>query len=102
MVENSDLFSLENIDDLPESVKKELKAFKRDNFEKKLIELFKLATSELNLDQIQAGYFRLHKEVKDRRQITTKLYNMSKSDRPAIESIEGKKGVYRLKSDFKE
>lgn len=89
------LFDLEYLDDLPDDLKSDLKILKRDDFELKIIELFKRSSGELNIDQIQAGYFRLHNEIKDRRQMTAKLYTMCKDSKPAIKAIEGKKGVYK-------
>jgi len=99
-----DIFDLTNSSDIPDSLKKEISAFKRDEFEKRLIELFKIAGGGLNLDQVQVGYFRKYGEVKERRTITAKLYNMCRTERgnSAIESVEGKKGVYRLKADYKD
>lgn len=102
MIEEKDLFSLETLDDLPSELREELRVSKRDDFEMKLIGLFQRANGELNLDQIQAGYYRLYNEVKERKQITAKLYNMCRSQRPAIEGIKGKKGVYKIIDGFSE
>lgn len=77
-------------------IKSELNVMKRDDFENKIIEVFRKANRDLTLDEVTVGYFRLHNEQKERKQIMSKLYNMSRSTRPAIESIAGKKGVYRL------
>ena len=96
----TNIFDLSNSSDLPEELRSELNAFKRSDFERRLIMLFRLSNQELSLDQLQVGYFRKYGEIKDRRTITAKLYNMCRSDNPAIASVKGKKGVYRLKANF--
>jgi len=73
-----------------------------DDFELKMISLFKMAKRELNIDQIQAAYFRKYNEYKERTKITAKLYNMARSSNSAIESVKGRKGVYKLKDNFEE
>ena len=91
-----DIFSLDDLSDIPADIKSELKVLSRDAFETKVIELFKKANRELNIDEVTVAYYRFFKEEKNRHQIMTKLYNMSRSDRPAIGSVEGRKGVYTL------
>lgn len=95
-MEEKDIFDLSDLSDLPQSIKSELNVMKRDDFENKIIEVFRKANRDLTLDEVTVGYFRLHNEQKERKQIMSKLYNMSRSTRPAIESVAGKKGVYRL------
>ena len=97
-----DLFSLDDLSDLPQELRDELVASKRDDYEKKIIELFKLSGGNLNIDQIQIAFYRKYGEHKARNKITTKLYNMARSSSPAIESVQGKKGVYKLRDGFNE
>lgn len=100
---NDSLFDLQNLSDLPKDFREELSINRRDDFEMQIIDLFKRAGGELSLDQVQVGFYRLYKERKERKQIMSKLYNMSrKSGAAAIESVKGRKGVYRLKDSFKE
>jgi hypothetical protein len=93
---DDDIFNLSNLSDIPDSIKGELKILSRDGFEMKIIELFKKAGRELNIDEVTVAYYRFFKEEKNRSQIMTKLYNMSRSEHSAIKSIEGRKGVYKL------
>ena len=96
----NDIFNLSNTHDLPQEIRSELAVNKRDDFEKNIISLFQIAKSELNIDQIQVGYYRKFNDAKKRNQITTKLYNMARSNHSVIESVDGKKGVYKLKDEF--
>lgn len=95
-MEDRDIFDLSDLSDLPQEIKSELNVMKRDDFENKIINVFQRARRDLTLDEVTVGYFRLHSEQKERKQIMSKLYNMSRSTRPAIESVAGKKGVYRF------
>lgn len=88
------IFDLNNISDIPAEIKQELN---RDSFAEQIIELFNIANRELNVDEVTVGYYRKFNEIKTKRQIMTKLYNMSKESYPAIESVPGRKGVYRKK-----
>ena len=90
----SDLFDLCNIEDIPEEIKIELN---KDPFADHIIELFDIAKRELSVDQVTVGYYRRFNEIKTKRQIMTKLYNMSKDITYSIESVPGKKGIYRKK-----
>lgn len=96
------IFDLKDVSDLPSELRSELNISKRDKFEKNIIQLFKIAGQELNIDQMQAGYFRKYGEHKKRAQINAKLYNMSRASNSAVESVEGKKGTYKLREDFSE
>ncbi len=102
MNNEENIFDLSNVSDIPDGIKKELNVLKMDDFERKLIELFKIAKADLNLDQVQVGYYRKYNEHKERRTITAKLYNMCRGEHPAIESVEGRKGVYRLKDTYQD
>lgn len=90
------IFDLSNIADLPEEIAKEMLILSRSAFERNIIEIFRMANCELEIDQITVAYYRLFKEVKNRNQIAVKLCNMAKIDKPQIERIKGKKGFYRL------
>lgn len=95
-MEDKDIFDLSDLSDLPQSIKSDLNVMKRDDFENKIIEVFRRAKRDITLDEVTVGYYRLHNEQKERKQIMSKLYNMSRNNRPAIESVAGKKGVYKL------
>lgn len=100
-----DIFDISDLSDIPQEIKKGLRVLgKRDGFGSSLIKIFELAGRELSIDEVTVAYYRLLKRrkkagrVKTRKQIMGKLYIMSISDNPPIESVEGKRGVYRLKT----
>lgn len=88
------IFDLSNVDDIAEEVTKDLSV---DVFENHIIELFELAKRDLSVDEVTVGYYRKYNEVKTKKQIIGKLYNMSRATKPKIESVPHKKGVYRKK-----
>ena len=92
----SNIFDLLDTSDLPDNLKNDLKRIKRSEIEERIINLLRVADDDLSLNQLQVGYYRLYGEVKDRRNLTAKLYIMCKSDNPIIASVKGKKGEYRL------
>lgn len=102
MLPMNSLFDLKNLSDLPPELRKDLGATKRDEFENELIQLFKMADGELTLDQVQVGYYRKYNKVCERRKLMMKLYNISRAKSPAIESVEKRKGVYKLRADYVE
>jgi hypothetical protein len=89
------IFDLVDLTDVPDNLKKELKAHSENLFENQLIKIFELANREINIDEVTVAYFRTYKIMKGRKQIMTKLYNMSKADKSAIKSMP-QKGVYKL------
>ena len=96
----TNIFDLTNVDDIPENVKKDINI---DLFAKRIIELFVLADRDLSIDEITVAYYRRYKdddsEVKTKKQIMSKLYNMSRERNSQIKSVEGKKGIYTLCKD---
>ena len=88
----TDIFDLSNIDDIAEEVTKDLSV---DVFENHIIELFDLAKRDLSVDEVTVGYCRKYNEVKTKKQIMGKLYNMSRARNPKIKSVKGQKGIYR-------
>lgn len=99
----SDIFDLSSIDDIPEKVKEGISI---DIFAVRIIELFEIAKRPLNVDELTVGYYRkfhsVDEEGKTKRQITVKVYNMSKEKNCKIKSVTGKKGVYELKQSTTE
>lgn len=88
----NNIFDLNDISDIPQEIKSELN---RDKFAEQILELFNMAGRELTVDEVTVGYYRQFQEIKTKRQIMTKLYNMSRETYPAIESVPGRKGAYR-------
>lgn len=101
------IFNLENLDDVPQLIKDELT---RDPFGEEIVQLFKLAERPLNIDEVFIAHYRMFSSVeavgtthrttpnpkpKTKRQITLKLYNMSRDPNSVIKQCE--RGVYCLK-----
>lgn len=91
------IFDLSNVDDIAEEVRKDLNVV----FETRIIKLFELAKRDLSVDEVTVGYCRKYNEVKTRKQIMGKLYNMARATKPKIESVPHKKGIYRKKTNRK-
>ncbi len=105
MVENDftegqmqNIFDLNDVSDIPTEIKNELN---RDVFGEQIVELFKLAQRELSVDEVTVGYFRKFNEIKTKKQIMTKLYNMSRDNLSCVRSVPGRKGVYCIEQQAK-
>ena len=94
---SENIFSLDDVDDLPAELKDELSAFRRDKNEQRIIDLLVRAKRPLNIDEFIVGFYRAYGEEKNRRYMTIKLYNMSRSQIPEIVSVPKRKGVYALR-----
>lgn len=90
-----DIFDTKNTDDLPEQLQKEV----TKEFDNNIIELFKIAERPLHIDEVTVAYYRKYGIKKTKRQIMTKLYNMSRQINPKIIKYN-KKDYYRF-VDFK-
>ncbi len=88
------IFDLDNIKDIPDDLRSQLKLKKLDDFSDKLLQLFELAERELSVDEIMISYFRKYDITKTRRQIVAKMYSLSTSGH--IERVPNKRGVYNL------
>lgn len=99
----TDLFDLTNIDDLPEDMQGDINI---DIFAKRITDLFCIAKRDLSIDEITVAYYRKYRtedtETKSKKQIMSKLYNMSRERNPRIKSVEGQKGVYALCKGYDE
>lgn len=93
---HKNVFDTKNTDDLPDVIKKSLRKPKEGKSDHKIVELLKLAKGSLSVDEIMVGYYRLHKEIKTRRQIIAIIYRMCKDPRSKIVRLKGKSGVYRF------
>lgn len=86
------IFNIKDLHDIPIEIREE---FVGDVFAERIIELFKIANRSLHIDEVAVGYYRKYNEIKTKRQIMTKLYNMSKQPYSKIKSCS-MKGVYKL------
>lgn len=86
--------------DLPDVLRRQLVGSSLDDVEQKIVyTLNKRYQGIANIDEIIVGLYRDHQYVtEDRRQFGGKLYRMQKSG--IVESVKGKKGVYRLTGEY--
>lgn len=89
MTEN--IFDLTDVSDIPDEISTELTY---DVFAQNILTLFNKAGRNLTINEITVGYYRLFKEVKTKRQIMLKLYNMARAKEAKIKSIPNRKGMY--------
>ena len=89
MTEN--IFDLSDVSDIPDEISTDLNC---DDFGRNILTLFNKAGRNLTIDEITVGYYRQFKEIKTKRQIMGKLYNMARARDAKIKSISQLKGVY--------
>lgn len=89
-----DIFDIANIDDVPDKIKNDVDNY--DIFGNRIVDLFKEAQRDLSVDEITVAYYRKYKEIKTKKQILNKLYNMRRAITPKIRNVAGKKGFYSL------
>lgn len=91
-----DIFDIENTEDIPSEIK--LTKSPSKYLEDRILELFSIANRYLSIDEVTVAYYRHFNNFKkkNKKQIMTKMYNMSRERNPKIESVKGKKGVYRI------
>ena len=94
-----DVFDLNDLTEIPDVVKQDLA---KDDFAERLMTLFNMAGRSLNLDELTVGYYRVfckdkNEEIKTKKQIMTKVYNMSRGRNSRVEAVPHKKGLYRIK-----
>ena len=89
MTEN--IFDLTDVSDIPAEISTDLT---HDVFAQNILTLFNKAGRNLTIDEITVGYYRQFKEIKTKRQIMGKLYNMARAREAKIKSISQLKGVY--------
>lgn len=86
-----DAFNLENILDIPDSVKNEMKLLNVRDDTEKLLSLFEIK-NQLSIDEMIAGLYRLHNLEKKRAWISTTLYNLRNKN--VVKLVTGKKGIH--------
>lgn len=87
----SSIFDTKNTTDLPDQLQKEI----TKEFDNNIIELFMLAERPLHIDEVTVAYYRKYGIKKTKRQIMTKLYNMSRKINPEIIK-HNKRGYYKF------
>lgn len=85
----NDLFDLSNLEDLPSNLVGELKL--ASEIDDKVLMLFSIAKSPLNLTQLLVGFYRQYKEEKTRNYMMTLCYRLVKK---GFLEKTGKKGEY--------
>ncbi len=93
--DEQDIFDVASISDLPDEMRKEIEARRLDDFEVKIMELFKIANRALSIDEVMVAFYRKYHILKNRRQILNKLYQIAKTGNSDL--IMVKRGIYELK-----
>ena len=87
----SDIFSLKDLSDIPESLKQQITD--KDTPQKKLLDLFLVAQRPLNISECLLGYYRKYEIEMSRNAMVGMLYKMAKN---GLIVQTGKKGQYKL------
>ncbi len=95
-----DIFDLQYLDDIPDSLKDELIATKTNELSGDILSLFEIKKGNLNIDEIMVALYRKYQIKMTRRKVNTKLHNMKLDG--LIRSVEGKKGVFAKDESVKE
>jgi hypothetical protein len=87
---------LGDLSDLPEALRKQIKAAKLDEMEEKIVKTLRDRFGGIaNVDELMVGLYRDHQYItEDRRVLANKLYRMQKAG--LLESLPKRKGVYKL------
>ena len=94
-IKMSDIFSLENTNDLSKLVLGELKTDSVNKNDQKIIYLLEIK-NQLNIDEILVGLFRKYDLEKKRAWVANRLYALSQANK--IEKLKKKRGTYMLKN----
>lgn len=87
----TDIFNIENIDDLPQELIKELKL--ASDVDTNILSLFIEAGGVLKLTNLLVGYYRKYKEIKTRQYMMTNCYRLVQKG--FLEATESK-GEYQI------
>lgn len=98
MPDNQKLFDIENIEDLPIDLQKEIINVKISKTTNNIMNLLKLSEDYKSIDEILVGYYRLYNKQINRQYLVTKLYRMSKQYNEIKRSNIGnsKKAIYKF------
>ncbi len=100
---DKNIFDTYDLSDIPDEVKSGLR---QDEYADQILQLFRIAGVgvELTVDNITVAYYRKYtagtdNEPKKKNAIMAKLYSMGRDKDCPLDSVPGKKGTYRLRSD---
>lgn len=93
------LFQMNDLSDLPDTLRNRLKEPRKIKKEEPFVELFRLANRPLSFDEFIVAFYRKHKVVLDRREVINKLYALSQRRNNQICPVS--KGVYVIKERTK-
>lgn len=97
-----DIFNLDDLSDIPKAIVNDLSVCHEDKFSSEIRRLFEISTNGiLSIDQVTVGYYRYFKAKKNRKAFMVKLYNISRNKKGFIETVKGRKGIYKLKEQQK-
>jgi len=83
-----------NLNDLPEELRSQLVAAKRDELEEQILQALRELDGVANIDEVLVAIYRATGKVRKRNYVANKLYRMAREG--LVESVPKRKGVYRL------
>lgn len=95
----TNIFDLTNTTDLPQKLRVGLNQQKTPTeFESNICALFKMAGTDLTIDELTVGYYRKYGGNINKKLMMHKLYMASNKKYCGFEKAPGTKSTYRLKS----
>jgi len=85
-----------DLSELPQELVQQIPAIRMDPQEQQILDLVRNFDGVASVDEILVGIYRITGVVEDRKKIAGKLYRMVQSRPPMLQSVEGKRGIYRL------
>ena len=94
----ADIFDLEDIKDIPESIRCGLKQNNGGTFCDKVLKLFELADKpRLSIEELTVGYYRKFGGNIKKVDMRNRLYQLSCRPTPPIEKVKGCRCLYRAR-----
>lgn len=98
----TDIFDLENLKDIPESIRCGLKRNNGGTFCDKILKLFEIAGKpHLSTEELTVGYYRKFGGNIKKTDMRNRLYQLSRQPFPRIEKVKGNRYLYRVRKKIK-
>lgn len=86
-----------DLEDLPEGLVRQIPAARIDDSERAILDVLKHRLDGIGtVDEVLVGLYRQTGKVEDRVKLAGKLYRMVTRRPKLLETVQGKRGVYRL------
>lgn len=96
----TNIFDLKNTTDLPQGLRVGINKQKTPTkFESDICDLFKIAGTDLTIDELTVGYYRKFGGNINKKLMMHKLYMATRNKHCGFEKVERTKSTYRLKKD---